>query len=143
MLLYLSCIQIFLMAFIYLIPLASTSTIISSTIATGFFLVSGYTLHLKDIPWYLKWVQQVSPTGWLMPFLLNRELSPGALKSTSSPPLCNMQVNVSNWCTLWDIHWFLILFRRSNTRKSLFSCRVHQPTVQTYWGILDTWNRKI
>lgn len=105
MLLYLSCIQIFLMSFIYFIPVATTSTLISSTIITGLFLASGYSLHLRDIPRYLKWVQQVSPTGWLMPFLLNRELSTGALKSTSSPPLCNMQVIINKFVIAIRIHF--------------------------------------
>ncbi|KAJ8967314.1 hypothetical protein NQ317_013783 [Molorchus minor] len=57
------------------------------------FLVAGFVLHLKDLPFYCKWLQYVSPTSWLMPFLLNRELSPEALQSSSATTLCrNMQV---------------------------------------------------
>lgn len=96
MLLYLSSIQVFLMAFIYLIPLANATTIIASAILTAFFLSSGYCVHLKDLPAYLKWLQYVSPTSWMLPFLSNRELSQAALKSSSMMSLCrNMQVRGS------------------------------------------------
>nr|XP_023024369.1 ATP-binding cassette sub-family G member 8-like [Leptinotarsa decemlineata] len=81
MLLYLSCIQMFVLAFIYLVPLKNSSAVIASTISTGLFLSSGYVLHLKDLPSYLKWLQNISPTSWLLPFLLNRELSKEAIES--------------------------------------------------------------
>ncbi|CAG9840598.1 unnamed protein product, partial [Diabrotica balteata] len=81
MLLYLSCIQIFLMAFIYTIPLSNTATIFSGTALSAFFLTAGYSLHLKDIPTYLQWIEKISPSEWLIPYLLNRELSAEAIQS--------------------------------------------------------------
>ncbi|CAG9853677.1 unnamed protein product [Phyllotreta striolata] len=81
MLLYLSCIQIFLLAFIYLVPLPDSVTVFSSMILSAFFISSGYVLHLRDLPDYLRWIQKLSPTGWVMPYLLNRELSPEAIQS--------------------------------------------------------------
>lgn len=84
MLLYLSCLQIFLIAFIYLVPLPNSITVFSSMILSLFFVVSGYVLHLKDIPGYLQWMQKISPAAWLIPYLLNRELSPEAIQSLQS-----------------------------------------------------------
>lgn len=94
MLLYLSCLQVFLMAFIYLIPFTCTATIISSAILSALFLSAGFSLHLKDLPTYLTWFKYVSPTSWMLPFFSNRELSQEALKSNSMMSLCrNMQVS--------------------------------------------------
>lgn len=93
MLLYLSCIQIFMVAAIYLLPFTNTATIIASAILSAFFLVAGYALHLRDIPHYLRWLQYLSPTSWLLPYLLNRELSPEAVQVSSVSTLCrNKQV---------------------------------------------------
>ncbi|KAG5872247.1 hypothetical protein JTB14_008805 [Gonioctena quinquepunctata] len=80
MLLYLSCLQVFLLAFIYLVPLKNTAMMISSTILSAFFMSTGYVLHLKDLPSYLKWLQ-LSPTSWLLPYFLNRELADEAIHS--------------------------------------------------------------
>lgn len=94
MLLYLSCLQVFIMAFIYLIPFSCPATIVSSAILTGSFLSAGFSLHLKDLPNYLTWLKYVSPASWILPFFSNRELSQEALKSTSMMSLCrNMQVS--------------------------------------------------
>ncbi|KAJ8967500.1 hypothetical protein NQ314_002815, partial [Rhamnusium bicolor] len=93
MLIYLSCIQIFTMTVIYLLPLTNLAAMVSSAIITAFFLAAGYVLHFKDLPSYYKWLHYVSPTSWLMPFLLNRELSPEAVQSSSATTLCrNKQV---------------------------------------------------
>ncbi|KAJ8944051.1 hypothetical protein NQ318_016249 [Aromia moschata] len=93
MLIYLSCIQIFITAFIYMLPVTNAAAIISSAFVSAFFLASGYVLHFKDLPPYYKWLNHASPTSWLIPFLLNRELSPEAVQSSSATTLCrNMQV---------------------------------------------------
>lgn len=93
MLLYLSCLQAFLMSFIYLIPFTGIATVLSSAILTAFFLAAGFSLHLKDLPKYLSWLKYVSPTSWTMPYMSNRELTPAALNSSSMMSLCRkMQV---------------------------------------------------
>lgn len=95
MLLYLSCMQIFLTAFIYFIPLSNTATIISSTCLMAFFMSCGYTVHFKDITSYTKWLQYLSPITWLFPYLLNREFTPEAIASSSVTTLCrNKQVRL-------------------------------------------------
>ncbi|CAH1154353.1 unnamed protein product [Phaedon cochleariae] len=84
MLLYLVCTQTFLTAFIYLIPSTNVAAIVSSAILSAFFLAAGYAVHLKDLPSYVKWLQYLSPTSWLLPYLLNRELSSEAIQSLQS-----------------------------------------------------------
>ncbi|KAI7815045.1 ABC subfamily G member 8 [Rhyzopertha dominica] len=88
MLIYLSCIQIFILAWIYMIPLTSTATILSSTILTTFFLIAGNVLHYRDFTVYVEWLKYVSPTSWLLPYLLNRELTQEAIESSSTIKLC-------------------------------------------------------
>lgn len=88
MLIYLSCIQIFINMWIYLIPLPNTATIISSTILTAFFLSAGYVLHYRDVTDYTNWLQYINPSSWLFPYLLNRELTQEAIESSSSIKLC-------------------------------------------------------
>lgn len=96
MLLYLSCVQIFLTSLIYLLPASKASVFIASIILTFLFGVSGYFIHFNDVPAYLKYLNYASPTEWLLPFLLNRELTPTALSTVlASPPLCrNKQVSI-------------------------------------------------
>lgn len=88
MLMYLSCIQIFLSMLIYLVPLSNAATIISSAFLTAFFLASGYILHYRDFTIYIDWLQYVSPTSWVLPYLLNRELTHEAIESSSTIKLC-------------------------------------------------------
>ncbi|CAG9773060.1 unnamed protein product [Ceutorhynchus assimilis] len=93
MLMYLSCLQSVQLALIYLLPCSNAATIIASIISTICFLVGGYVLHYKDMPMYIGWLRYLSPTSWLMPYVLNRELSPEAIESSSVTPLCrNKQV---------------------------------------------------
>lgn len=96
MLLYLSCIQIFITAFIYMIPMSNASTILSSVFLSGFFLSSGYAVHFKDMSMYTTWIQYISPNTWLLPYLLNREYTTEAITSSSITTLCrNKQVITS------------------------------------------------
>lgn len=102
MLVYLSGVQIFLMSFIYLIPASNAAAIICSVLIWAFALSSGYTVHFKDLPVYTKWLEYISPTSWLLPFLLNRELSQEAVASSSATTLCrNKQVKrISSYLTI-------------------------------------------
>nr|CAI5849395.1 unnamed protein product [Callosobruchus analis] len=91
MLLYLNCIQILMTTFVYLLPFTQTMTVLASAVASALFMLSGYTLHVKDLPEYLLWVQYVDPAAWLLPFLLSRELSPEAIQSSSGKILCQVK----------------------------------------------------
>ncbi|CAH1971145.1 unnamed protein product [Acanthoscelides obtectus] len=91
MLLYLNCIQVLITASVYLLPYTRTMTILASAVASALSILSGYTLHVKDQPEYLQWMQYVNPASWLLPFLLNRELSPEAIQSSSGKILCQVK----------------------------------------------------
>ncbi|XP_018335601.1 ATP-binding cassette sub-family G member 8 [Agrilus planipennis] len=93
MLLYLSCVQILLTAFYYLIPFSNAATLVSSFVITSLFLSCGYTIHVRDIPFYFQWIQYISPSTWLMPYIIRKELTPEAISSSMSTQLCrNKQV---------------------------------------------------
>jgi ABC-type multidrug transport system permease subunit len=93
MLLYLVGVQKFILTFIYLVPLRDTAATISALILTALFVSSGYLIHFKDLPAYVKWLEYVSPTTWTLPYLLSRELSPEAIASSSALMYCrNKQV---------------------------------------------------
>ncbi|XP_060528017.1 ATP-binding cassette sub-family G member 8 isoform X2 [Cylas formicarius] len=93
MLLYLSCLQIILLYSIYLLPFSDTAAIVASVVVSAFFLVAGYALHFRDQPYYVSWLRHISPTSWLMPYVLNRELSTEAIESSSIAPVCrNKQI---------------------------------------------------
>lgn len=93
MLLYLACIQIFVMAIIYLLPWPTFSTMISAFLVTAFLFSTGYTIHFKDIAFYTKWLEYVSPPVWLIPSLLQREFTSEAIASSAATTLCrNKQV---------------------------------------------------
>lgn len=100
MLLYLSCVQIFLTAFIYILSASDASVYFASVVLTFLFSSSGYIIHFNDLPVYIEYLKYASPTEWLLPFLLNRELTPAALATISSPHLCrNKQVR---FCIFYD-----------------------------------------
>ncbi|XP_066149508.1 ATP-binding cassette sub-family G member 8 [Euwallacea fornicatus] len=91
--LYLCCLQSLQLALIYLLPFSNASSIIASICSILFFLVSGYMLHFRDMPSYVSWLRHISPTSWLLPYVLNRELSPEAIESSAVIPRCrNRQV---------------------------------------------------
>lgn len=95
MLLYLSCTQIFTTMIIYLIPSSTNvATLLSSLILTALFLSNGYAIHFKDISIYTSWLEYVSPSTWILPYLAYREYTPEAIASSSATTLCrNKQVN--------------------------------------------------
>ncbi|XP_022912646.2 ATP-binding cassette sub-family G member 8 isoform X1 [Onthophagus taurus] len=88
MLLYLSCLQIFTTAFIYLIPIPNRATFLSTIIMTALFFSNGYLVHYKDLTTCTKWIEYISPNTWVLPYLLNRELSTEAIASSFSTTLC-------------------------------------------------------
>lgn len=94
MLIYLSGLQTFLNAMIYLIPFSNGSLLFGSAILIFLFSTSGYLLHISDMPIYIHYLKYVSPISWLVPYLLNRELSPEALATVlTAPALCrNKQI---------------------------------------------------
>ncbi|KAL1512896.1 hypothetical protein ABEB36_002400 [Hypothenemus hampei] len=93
MLLYLSCLQSLHLALIYVLPFSDLASILASTISLFIFLVGGYILHYRDMPYYIAWLKHISPASWLFPYVLNRELSQEAIESSSIAPLCrNKQV---------------------------------------------------
>uniref|UniRef100_A0A1Y1MDB6 ABC transporter domain-containing protein n=1 Tax=Photinus pyralis TaxID=7054 RepID=A0A1Y1MDB6_PHOPY len=93
MLLYLSCVQIFVTTVVYMVPCSKTATIISCVIFSAFSLSSGYLVHFKDLTVYIEWLRYLSPTSWLLPYLINQELTPEAIASSLATTLCrNKQV---------------------------------------------------
>lgn len=93
-LLYLTCVQMFLTAFMYLIPFTYTAVMASSVGMLALSLTDGYLLHHKDMPYFVELLQYVSPSTWLFKFLLNKELSPEAVASSFTTTLCrNKQVS--------------------------------------------------
>lgn len=78
----------------YLLPNRFSSTLAGIIILFLLNLTSGFPLHLKDIPpWLKEWLGIISPTRWIMPGLLRREFSVDTLASHSSHFVCrNKQV---------------------------------------------------
>lgn len=70
-----------------------------------FFCSSGYVLHYKDMPLYFNWLKYINPMSWLLPYLINRELSPDAIASSSATTLCrNKQVKKLLIVGYFDYH---------------------------------------
>lgn len=141
MLIYLSCIQIFILAWIYMIPLTSTATILSSTILTTFFLIAGNVLHYRDFTVYVEWLKYVSPTSWLLPYLLNRELTQEAIESSSTIKLCrSKQVNFA----ILYLFIFKIIFLQIQHQDIIVSQRCETPNgtqVLFNFGYLNSQNQ--
>lgn len=95
MLLYLSCAQSLLTAIMYLIPTAGLASILSATFFIVTFLVSGYTIHWRDLDYWTMYLKYISPTSWLLPILTSREHSQEAIASSAKTTICkNKQVNL-------------------------------------------------
>lgn len=94
MLLYLNCLQIFVIFFVYTIPASNFATIFAGILLMAIFMVCGYTVHFNDLTIYTTWLEYVSPTKWLFPIILNREFSVEAIASNAGNILCrNKQVS--------------------------------------------------
>ncbi|CAH0555158.1 unnamed protein product [Brassicogethes aeneus] len=91
MLLFLNCIQMLILLFFYLLP--KNAAIISTMFIIILGFMSGYTIHFYDLPYYVTFLEYLSPTTWVLPFLLKRELSQEAILSSLGNMLCrNKQV---------------------------------------------------
>lgn len=84
MVLYLISIQMLCRATIFVVPMEKTSTVIAGFCLLLSSLVNGVMLHQKDIPYYFRWLEYVSPSRWTLPEVLRLELSETALKSSIS-----------------------------------------------------------
>ncbi|XP_053602449.1 ATP-binding cassette sub-family G member 8 [Plodia interpunctella] len=84
MLLYLISIQMLCRATIFVVPMEKTASMISGLCLLLSTLVNGVMLHQQDLPYYVKWLEYVSPSRWTIAELLQRELSDTALKNSIS-----------------------------------------------------------
>nr|XP_021188651.2 ATP-binding cassette sub-family G member 8 [Helicoverpa armigera]XP_021188652.2 ATP-binding cassette sub-family G member 8 [Helicoverpa armigera]WRX06076.1 ABCG14 [Helicoverpa armigera] len=84
MLVYLISIQMLCRATIFIVPMEKTAAIISGLCLLLSTLVNGVMIHERDLPYYVTWLQYVSPSRWTIPELLGRELSEVALRSSIS-----------------------------------------------------------
>lgn len=93
MLLYLICMQKFLLAFVYLIPSKSLGVTLCAVVSSVFTVSCGFLVHYKDLPGFVKFLDYINPSTWTLPFLISRELSPEAIASSSALMYCrNKQV---------------------------------------------------
>lgn len=95
MLLYLVSLQMMFRAFVFLIPMEKTASALAGFVLLLTTLVNGVMLHQRDFPFYVKWLEYVSPSRWVMPELLQRELSEMALRNSISKEMrcTNKQVS--------------------------------------------------
>lgn len=84
MVLYLISIQMLCRATIFLVPMEKTAAVISGVCLLLSTLVNGVMIHERDLPYYVTWLQYVSPSRWTLPELLGRELSEVALRNSIS-----------------------------------------------------------
>ncbi|KAL4710470.1 hypothetical protein ACJJTC_008872 [Scirpophaga incertulas] len=84
MLLYLISLQMLCRAMIFLVPMEKTASVASGLCVLLGILVNGVMLHQEDIPQYARWLQYASPSRWLIPSVLRRELSETALRNSIS-----------------------------------------------------------
>lgn len=93
MLLYFIVIQSITLFCSHLFSTSSISAAISVIIIYLTTSVGGYVLHIKDIPFYWKWMEYVSPERWIYPVLLVNEFSHDTLTNSATQHLCrNRQV---------------------------------------------------
>ncbi|XP_049866326.1 ATP-binding cassette sub-family G member 8 isoform X2 [Pectinophora gossypiella] len=84
MLLYLICVQMLCRAAIFLVPMERTAAVLSGFCILLSTLVNGVMLHQQDLPNYVRWLEFVSPSRWVMPEVLQKELSETALRTSIS-----------------------------------------------------------
>ncbi|KPJ01586.1 ATP-binding cassette sub-family G member 8 [Papilio xuthus] len=84
MLLYLISIQMLCRAMVFLLPMEKTASVLSGFVLLLTILVNGVMLHQDDLPSYVRWLEYVSPSRWVLPEILQRELSETALRSSIS-----------------------------------------------------------
>ncbi|XP_032511388.2 ATP-binding cassette sub-family G member 8 [Danaus plexippus] len=87
MLLYLISTQMLCRAAVFVVPKEKSSAALACFCLFLTTLVNGVTLHQLDLPFYVKWLEYVSPSKWTIPEILRRELSDVALRSSISKDL--------------------------------------------------------
>lgn len=110
MVLYLISTQMLCRASIFLIPMEKTASVFAGLCLLLTTLVNGVMLHQEDFPSYVKWLEYVSPSRWLLPELLKMELSEVALRSSISKEMrcTNKQVSFfqePRFCTRLRYHF--------------------------------------
>lgn len=97
MLIHMMALQSILTLVGHLLPNRYSSTMAGIIILFLLNLTSGFPLHLKDVPpWLKEWLGIISPTRWIIPNLLRREFSVDTIASHSSHLDCrHKQVNIS------------------------------------------------
>lgn len=91
---YLGCMVLFFIniqmvcrATIFLVPMEKTASVISGVCLLLGTLVNGVMIQQADLPYYVKWLQYVSPSRWTIPEILRRELSETVLRNSISKDL--------------------------------------------------------
>lgn len=93
MLLYLTVVQTIALFSSHLMPTKISSSVLTALIVLFYTSVGGYSLHLKQIPFYWSWMEILSPERWLMPVFTADEYSPETLANTAAQQRCrNRQV---------------------------------------------------
>lgn len=95
MLLYLILIQSIAIFTTHLLSTKTSSAVFTVFIVTVINSVSGCTIHLSHVPYYLNWLEYISPQRWLLPILAFEEYSHETLTNIASHQLCrNKQVDI-------------------------------------------------
>ncbi|XP_050681675.1 ATP-binding cassette sub-family G member 8 isoform X4 [Leptidea sinapis] len=87
MVLYFISIQMLCRAAVFLVPMEKTASVISGFCLLLSTLVNGVMLQQQDLPPYTSWLDYVSPSRWVIPEILRREMSETALRSSISKDL--------------------------------------------------------
>ncbi|XP_063378876.1 ATP-binding cassette sub-family G member 8 [Cydia fagiglandana] len=82
--LYLIATQMMFRAFVFLVPMEKTATILAGFCFLLSTFANGVMLHQQDLPQYWRWLEYVSPSRWTLPEILMKELSETALRTSIS-----------------------------------------------------------
>ena len=93
MLLYLMLIQYIATLVSNFVSTKTSSAVVTYVVVGVLNTVGGYAMHLSHVPFYLKWIEYISPQRWLLPILAIEEYSQDTLANTAGQLLCrNKQV---------------------------------------------------
>lgn len=132
MLLYLTVIQSTARLVAHILPTKIASAVLTALLVLLCSYGGGYSIHLRQIPKYWSWIQNISPQRWLLPLLIADEYSADTLANTAANQLCrNKQVSflphTVNQIMLFTRNW---LPHRYNIRKLLYNIHARHPTEQ-------------
>lgn len=126
MLLYFIVIQSITLFCSHLFTTSTISATISVIIIYLTTSVGGYVLHIKEIPFYWKWMEYVSPERWIYPVLLVNEFSHETLTNSATQQMCrNRQVRRVNG----------LKFSFNFNHCALYLMKFHRNTII---GVYDT-----